>query len=210
MMETDDMIQHSPSPPPSSSLHLHIPQVDPIVDATERTLSNVSVSPSPTYQGHPPHASESVEDSEPEGGSLVRDSNDMDTPQDTLAPSVGNITTQANGSDDDSHPPPPSSSSSPSHYISPPRYPTPIVRRLLYGGPNGIFRDANASLIQHPQALPPNYQLPSTPNTVVPQASSPPHTPPHTPPHSPVIPQVKDIFYTLKFHLTFFLGFSSP
>ena len=207
MMEIDDMIQHSSSPPPSPSLHPHIPQVDPIVDATERNLSNVSVSPSPTYQGHPPHASESVEDSEPEGGSLVRDSYDMDTPQDTLAPSVGNIITQANGSDDDSHPPPPSSSSSPSHHISPPRHPTPIVRRLLYGGPNGIFRDANASLIQHTQAaLPPNHQLPSTPNTVVPQAPS----PPHSPPHSPVIPQVKDIFYTLKFHLISFLGFSSP
>jgi hypothetical protein len=203
MMDIDDMIQHSPPLPSPPSLTLQVPQVDPTVNAIERTLSNVSVSSSPTYQGHPPHAFESVEDSEPDEGPLVRDSFDMDTPQDVLPPSVGNIITQASGSDDDSHPPPPSSSSSPSYHIPPSGHSTPIVRRLLYGGPNGIFRDANASLIQHTQvALPQNPQLPSTSNVVVPQIPSPPHV--------PAIPQVKDTSYTPKYHLTFFSGSHSP
>ena len=188
VMDIDDIIQHSPPLPPPPSLSLQIP--DPTVDAIERTLSNVSVSFSPTYQDHHPNASESVGDSEPEERPLVRDSYDMDTPQDTVAPSVGNIITQATGSDDDFHPPPPSSSSSPSYHIPPSGHPTPIVRHLLYGGPNGIFRDANASLIQHIQAaLPPDPQLPSTSNTVIPQTPS--------PPHSPAIPQVKSILSIL-------------
>ena len=203
MMDIDDTTQHSPPLPPLPSLPLQIPQVDPTVDAIERTLSDVSVSSSPTHQDHPPHAFESVEDSELEEGPLVRDTYDMDTPQDALVPSVGNAIIQATGSDDDFHPPPPSSSSSPSHHIPPSGHPTPIVRYLLYGGPNGIFRDANASLIQHIQVpLPQTPQLPSTSNTVIPQTPS--------PPHGPTISQVKDTFSTLECHLTFFLGSCSP
>lgn len=151
MMDVDDTIQHSPSPPPSPPppfLPLLIPQVDLTVDAIERTLSNVTVSSSPTYPTHPPHAFESVEDSEPEGGLSTEDRD---------APQAGS---------DDLDPPPSPSPSSPSHHTPLSGHPTPIVRYLLYGGPDGIFRDANASIVQHTPISPqdPNLQLATLPS----------------------------------------------
>ena len=126
MMDVDDMVQHSPPLPPPPPLSLHIPQANSTIDAIEKTLSNVSVSSSPSHQTKFPHTFGSVEVSEPEEGLLA---------------------------DDDLHPPPPSSSSSPSHHMPLSGYPTLTVRHLIYGGPNGIFRDANASILQHIQTM---------------------------------------------------------
>ena len=216
-MDVDDTIQHSPpSPapappaPPAPPLSLQISQVD--LDAIERTLSNVVVSSSPTHQAHPPHPSESVEDSEPEKGSFSEDNHTMDAPQGTLVPSVEGAIVQHTGSDDDFHPPPPSSSP-PSHHMPPSRQLTPTVRCLLYGGPNGIFRDANTSIMQHIQAtslqntiLSPQTSaeipLPSAPDTATPSIPD--------PPHGTVPIQVKGTFSILECHLTLSLGPHNP
>lgn len=178
IMDIDDTVQSFPplpSLPSPPSLPLQIPQVDPTVDAIEKTLSNVSVSSSPTNQAHLPHAFGSIDNSESEGGPLTEDNNNY------------------------SHPPPPSSSSSPSHQILPSRHPTPTVRGLIYGGPNGIFRDANASIVQHSQVeLPQNPVLPSSSGTLVPKIPS--------PPYGPSTSQVKTNLPTFICHLTPFLG----
>jgi len=180
MMDIDDTTQHSPPIPFPPSLLLQMAQADP-VDAIERTLSNVSVSSSPIHQSHPPHVFGSVDDSEPEGGPLTEENNC------------------------DSHPPPPSSSGSPSNPIPPSRQPTPTVRCLIYSGPNGIFRDANASIMQHAQVILPQNpasplesysdegakaQLPSTSGTVGPQIPN--------PPYGPATSQVKNNSPTFK------------
>lgn len=195
MMDVDDTVQHSSpfSPPPS--LPLYIPQVNHTVDAIERTLSNVTVSSPPIHQAHPPHAFEPIEDSEPEGGPSTEDNHDVDGPQGIPIPSVENIIAQNPESDDGFHSPPPPSSSSPSHHIS--LSSTPIVRCLLYGGPNGIFRDANTSIMQHIQAT--SLQTPSASDTVAPHVPNPPHG----------LAQVKNTFSVPKCYLTLFLGFHS-
>ena len=190
MMDVDDTIQHSPPPPspPPPPPSIPLPQADLAVDAIGRTLSNVTVTSSPVHPVHPSHALDFVEDSEPEAGSPTEAAHDGGAPQATPTPSVENIITQAAESDDDFHPPPPTSPSSQSHHTSLSRHPTPTVRGLLYGGPNGIFRDANTSILQHiwaalpqnttssPPALPPNIdpdrepevQLPSTTDVIIP------------------------------------------
>lgn len=148
MMDIDDTSQHSPplsSPPPPP---LPVPQVDLSVDAIGRTLSSVTVSPSPAHPTHPLHASEFVEDSESDAGPSKGGVHDRDTPQVTPPPLENSVVRSAEP-DDDFHPPPPPSSSSPSYNVPLSRHPTPTVRYLLYGGPNGIFKDANASIVQH-------------------------------------------------------------
>ena len=167
MMDIDDPIQDSlPLPPPSLPLpppfpSLPSPSIPPstpqvglavdTVDTVERALSSVAVTvlPSPTRPPSSPHASEFVEDSEPETESPTEAIHDIFTPQATPAPSVENTTIQGPESDNDTHPPPPPSSSSSSHHVPLSRHPTPSVRCLLYGGPNGIFKDANTSVMQH-------------------------------------------------------------
>lgn len=114
---------------------------------------------SPSSPVHHPHPFESAETSELEEGPLA--------------------------DDDGSNPPPPSSSGSPSHLIPLSGYPTPTVRYLIYGGPNGIFRDANASILQHMQA--------STSDTIIPEAP--------TPQQAPVTTQVKEPFLLLNITL---------
>jgi len=160
MMDIDDTYQHSP-PLPSSPLPSPLPvsQVDLSIDAIGRTLSSVTVSPSPIHPSHPPHASEFVEDSEPDTGPSKGGAHDRDTPQATPTPPVENVVVQSAESDDDSPPPP--SSSSPSHNVPLSRHPTPTVRHLLYGGPNGIFKDANASVVQHIWSTVPQDPIPN-------------------------------------------------
>jgi len=197
MMEIDDVIHHSPPLPLPSPL---APEVDPTVDAIERTDSNVTVSPSPPSPPHPPHGFESVEDSELEEGPPTEDTNDVDAPQVTPTPSGEDVTDQNTESDDDPHSPPPPSSSSPSFHIPPSGHPTPTVRHLLYGGPNGIFRDANASVVQYMQTMLPQNPPTSLPNThpggeaeIQPSSNIgavTPHVP--NPPHGSAIAQVND------------------
>ncbi|KAF9653274.1 hypothetical protein BDM02DRAFT_1885649 [Thelephora ganbajun] len=156
MMDIDDTIQHSPLLPSSPSFPPPVPQAS-LVDTIERTLSNVTVSSSPTLPTYSFYASESVGDSEPEKAPLIEDTHNVAAPQATLPPPVGIIISQNIESDDDFHPPPPPSLSSLSHHTPLSGHPIPTVRHLLYGGPNGIFRDANASIVQHIQgALPQN------------------------------------------------------
>jgi len=210
MMDIDVTIQHSPSPPsppsPSPSLPLPTPQVTLAIDAIGRALSNVTVSPSPAHSPSPPHASEFVEDSEPEAGPFKGVVHDMDTPQATPTPPVETAVAQSAESEDDLHSPPPPSSSSPSHNVPLSRHPTPTVRHLLYGGPNGIFKDANASVVQHiwvtipenpilnpPPPPPPNVHPNEEPENGPPSATgavSPPAIP--TSPCGPAIVQVND------------------
>ena len=200
MMDVDDVIQHSPPPPPPPpicpSLHLPIPQADLTVDAIQRTFSNVTVTSSPTHPTHPPHAPDFVEDSEPEAGPLTELAYDGDFPQVIPTPLVENNTVQTTSSEEDFHPPPSTSPSSQSHQTSLSRNPTPTVRGLLYGGPNGIFRGANTSIVQHiwatfpqntipspPASLPsihpdeePEIGLPPATNTIIPESNSLPGT----------------------------------
>ena len=163
MMDIDDASQHSP-PLPSPPPPLPVPQVDLSIDVIGRTLSSVTVSPSPTNPTHPPHAPEFVEDSEPDAGPS-KGFHDRGTPQTTPTPPVENAIVQSAESDDDFHPPPPPSSSSPSHNVPLSRHPTPTVRHLLYGGPNGIFKDANASIVQHIWATVPQDPISHTPTS---------------------------------------------
>lgn len=169
MMDIDDTSQYSPSIPPSpppipsSPLPLPVPQANLSMDAIGRALSRVGVSPSPTHSTHSPYASEFVEDSEPDSGPSKRGVHDRYTPQATPTPPVENSVVQSAESDDDFHPPPPPSSSSPSHNVPVSRHSTPTVRHLLYGGPNGIFKDANASIVQHIWATVPQDPISNSP-----------------------------------------------
>jgi len=206
MMEIDDPVHHSPPLPPPASSSLPVPHIDPTVDAIERTLSNVTVSPSSPHPPYPPHAFEPVEDSEPEEGPPTEDTHDTDAPQTTPIPSGEDIIDQSTGSDDDFHPPPAPSSSSPSHHIPLSGHPTPTVRHLLYGGPNGIFRDANASIVQYMQTSPPQNPTLNPPTSLLnthPDGEAeiqPPSPidapPPHVPnlPYGPMTTQVNDTF----------------
>ena len=201
MMDIDDPIQHSP-PLPSPSPPLPVSQVDITMDTIERSLSNVTVSPSPTHSAHPPHASEFVEDSEPDAGPPKGVVHDRDTLQATPTPPMENAIVQTAESDDDSHPTPPPSSSSLSHNVPLSRHPTPTVRYLLYGGPDGIFKDANASIAQHvwattPQNLTSNPPTPPSnvhpdgePEKGLPSAIGTVTPPVPTTPHVPAIVQV--------------------
>ena len=211
MMDIDDAIQHSPplpSPPSPPSPPLPAPQVDLAIATIERALSSVTVSPSPAHPAHPPHVSEFVEDSDPDAGPPKGVIHDRDTPQATPTPSMENTVVQSAGSDDDSHPPPPPSSSSTSHNVSLSRHPTPTVRHLLYGGPDGIFKDANASIVQHIWASipinptsnlptsPPNDYFNGEPENGLPSALGTVTPPVPTSPHEPATVQVND-FATL-------------
>lgn len=166
MMSIDNITQYSLPLPPSPP-HPQILQVNTTLETTERNLMEVPALSSPSSPVHHQHAFESAETSEPEEGPLA---------------------------DDDSNPPPPSSSGSPSHLIPLPGYPTPTVRYLIYGGPNGIFKDANASILQHMQT--------STSDAIVPEAHSPQQTPETT--------EVKGTFVTFEYHLTLYPGPPSP
>ena len=165
MMSIDNITQYSLPLPPSPP-HPQILQVNTTLETTDRNLMEVpalSSPSSPSSPGHHPHALGSAETSEPEEGPLA---------------------------DNDSNPPPPSSSGSPSHLIPLPGYPAPTVRYLIYGGPNGIFKDANASILQHMQT--------PTSDTIIPEA--------HSPQQAPVTTEVKGVFFTLKYHLTLSSG----
>jgi len=207
MMDIDDMSQHSPPPtsPPPTSLPptFLVPHVDFSIDAIGRALSSVAVSPSPTNPTHPLHAPEFVEDSEPDSGLPKGVVHDRDTPQATPTPPVENAGIQRAESDDDFHSPPPPSSSSPSHNAPLSRHPSPTVRHLLYGGPNGIFKDANASIVQHILPTVPQDSLnpPTSPSNAHPDGELEHRpssalgaiTPPvPTSPHGPAIVQVDD------------------
>lgn len=168
MMDIDDVIHHSPPPPlplPQPPLPLPIPQINLAVDAIERRLSNVTVSPIPSHSTHLPHASEFVEDSEPEIGLPTEVTHDRGASQVTPTPPMENTTVHSAESDNDSLPPPPPSSSSPSYHMPLSSHPTPTVRCLLYGGPHGIFKDANTSIVQHIQTTLPQKPIssPSSP-----------------------------------------------
>ena len=111
----------------------------------------MSLSSPPIIPANPSQALESVEDSEPEREMEMDDTQAVDDPQAASVSPVLNSIILNPRSDDE----PPSSSSSPSHHTPFSRHPSPIVRCLLYGGPNGIFKAANASILQHLQLAPP-------------------------------------------------------
>lgn len=137
----------------------------PLVSSPHEVESMVDTLSSPTL---PPisssHHVKPVEDSEVEGEVAMEDTHEADDPQAPPASPADNSIIQ---SDDELPSLPPPSSSSPSCQIQISRGPTPTVRSLLYGGPNGIFRDANLCLLQHMQArpnqnTPPTYLIPGS------------------------------------------------
>lgn len=81
----------------------------------------------------------------------MEDDHELDDLQAVLASPMNDTIIQNAQSDDEFPSLPPPSSSSPSYHIPISRGPTPTVRHILYGGPDGIFRDANLSLLQHMQ-----------------------------------------------------------
>jgi hypothetical protein len=130
-----------PSTPPQVSFS---PPQLPAISSPHEAENMMIGSSSPTLPAIPSCGFETVEDSEPEKVAM-EDTHDLDDPQDVAVSPV-----------DETVPPPPPISSSPSHLtpISRPPTPTVTVRNLLYGRPDGIFRDANASVLQHFQSAP--------------------------------------------------------
>jgi hypothetical protein len=127
--------QDSPSPPFQSP---------PVSSHEVEDMMNISSSPTkPATSSYP---FEPVEDSEQEEEVTMEDTHEADDLQGTSASPVEDSIIQSAQSGDELPSLPPPSSSSPSCHIQISRGPTPIVRYLLYGGPNGIFRDANISL----------------------------------------------------------------
>ena len=124
----------------------------------------MNIPSSPTIPPTSSHPLEPVEDSEPEREVTMEDAHEVHDPQAISTASIQDSIIQNVQSDDELPPLPPPSSSSPSCNFQISRGPTPIVRYLLYGGPGGIFRDANTSLLQHTQARSSQY-APSTPLT---------------------------------------------
>lgn len=139
-------ISNSPSTPPQVSSSPQLPTVSSPHEVEEMMVALSS----PTTPPNPSNPFESVEDSEPEGVAM-EETCDVDDPQ-AVSVSPVEDTLQNPHSDDEPVPPPPPTSSSISPHTPISRHPTPTVRYILYGGPNGIFRDANASLLQHIQS----------------------------------------------------------
>jgi hypothetical protein len=173
-------------------------------------------SSSPTLPAIPSHGFETVEDSEPEEVAM-EDAHDLDDPQDVSVSPVDDTDLSAQA---DEPVPPPPTSSSPSHLtpISRPPTPTVTVRYLLYGGPDGIFRDANASVLQHFQSASNQDVSLSTPTLpldvpleVEAEAQSPPTfdagPPVPEPVHRPQTPPVSCLFFlVLGCYLVLSLG----
>jgi hypothetical protein len=137
-------LQGPPPPPP--------PPQFPSVSSPHEIESMMNISSSPTLPPISSHPFEAVEDSELEGEVGMEDTHESDDLQAAPTVPMDDTIIQNAQSEDELPPLPPPSSSSPSCHIPISRGPTPTVRYLLYGGPNGIFRDANTSLLQHMQA----------------------------------------------------------
>lgn len=163
-----------PSTPPQGSSPS--PQ-SPMVSSPNEVENMMITSSPPALPANSSFLHESVEDSEPEG-EVMEDVQEVDDFQPLLASPANDPIVQTAQFDDELPPPPPSSRSpspntpiSPSHQTPISRHPTPTVRYLLYGGPNGIFKGANASVLQYMQSVP-TKDAPQ--NTTTPPLNSPP------------------------------------
>lgn len=165
----------------------------PSVSSPHEVESMMNILSSPTLPPTTSQPFEPVEDSEAEEEVVMKDTHEVDDSQTPLPSPMDGSTNQHIQSDDELPPLPPPSSSSPSCQIQISRGPTPTVRYLLYGGPSGIFRDANTSLLQHMQTKP-NQDTPLTP--LIPE-----------PAHEARIPSVSNsILFILNYHLMLLLG----
>ena len=175
-----DTTPQSPQPPPSPP---NVTQVAPErANSPAHARENLDFpallppqdSTSPPAQPPPassPHEAEDMMNISEE----MEDTHTVDNPQTIPTPPLEDPIIQSFQSEDELPPLPPPSSSSPSCHIHISRGPTPTVRHLLYGGPNGIFRDANLSLLQHMQGRS-SQDIPLTPP--IPEPALGPVTPP--------------------------------